>query len=67
LLAPARLARWEDIVLDIGILGSGSADYYLDEVATNAEAYYLGAGEAPGRWSSSAGYSKVVIRSQAST
>jgi conjugative relaxase-like TrwC/TraI family protein len=38
-------------VLSIGRLGaSGGADYYLDKVANNVDDYYLGRGEAPGRW-----------------
>jgi Ti-type conjugative transfer relaxase TraA len=36
-------------MLSIGKLGHGSEEYYLDQVAT-PEDYYLGAGEAPGRW-----------------
>lgn len=37
-------------MLSIGKLGAGRADYYLDTVAKGAEQYYLGSGEAPGRW-----------------
>lgn len=37
-------------MLSIGKLSPGRADYYLDTVATGAEEYYLGSGEAPGRW-----------------
>ncbi len=38
-------------MLSIGRLGSsGGADYYLDKVANNVDDYYLGRGEAPGRW-----------------
>jgi conjugative relaxase-like TrwC/TraI family protein len=37
-------------VLSIGKLSAGRADYYLDTVAKGAEEYYLGSGEAPGRW-----------------
>ena len=40
-------------MLSIGKLGPGSEDYYLREVA-GPEEYYLGAGEAPGRWLGSA-------------
>ena len=38
-------------MLSIGRLGaSGGADYYLEKVANNVDDYYLGRGEAPGRW-----------------
>jgi conjugative relaxase-like TrwC/TraI family protein len=38
-------------MLSIGRLGaSGGAEYYLDKVANNVDDYYLGRGEAPGRW-----------------
>ena len=37
-------------MLNIGRLQPGGADYYVGEVATSAEDYYLGHGEAPGRW-----------------
>jgi conjugative relaxase-like TrwC/TraI family protein len=37
-------------VLSIGKLSPGRADYYLDIVARGAEEYYVGSGEAPGRW-----------------
>jgi conjugative relaxase-like TrwC/TraI family protein len=37
-------------MLNIGKLAHGGADYYLTTVATSVEAYYTGAGEAPGRW-----------------
>jgi conjugative relaxase-like TrwC/TraI family protein len=37
-------------VLNIGKLRPGGADYYVGEIATSAEDYYLGHGEAPGRW-----------------
>jgi conjugative relaxase-like TrwC/TraI family protein len=38
-------------VLSIGRLGAaGGADYYLDKVANSVDDYYLGRGEAPGRW-----------------
>ena len=38
-------------MLSIGRLGaSGGADYYLDKVANSVDDYYLGRGEAPGRW-----------------
>lgn len=36
--------------MSIGKLGPGRADYYLDVVAKGAEEYYVGSGEAPGRW-----------------
>ncbi|MBW3649579.1 MAG: relaxase domain-containing protein, partial [Actinobacteria bacterium] len=32
------------------LAATGAADYFLAEVAPNAQAYYTGAGEAPGRW-----------------
>ena len=37
-------------MLSIGTLRDGKADYYLHTVAQGAEDYYLGHGEAPGRW-----------------
>ncbi len=37
-------------MLNIGKLRPGGADYYVGEIATSAEDYYLGHGEAPGRW-----------------
>ena len=37
-------------MLSIGKLAAGRADYYLATVAKGAEEYYLGSGEAPGRW-----------------
>ena len=37
-------------MLSIGKLAPGRADYYLDTVARGAEEYYIGSGEAPGRW-----------------
>jgi conjugative relaxase-like TrwC/TraI family protein len=38
-------------MLSIGKLGaSGGAEYYLDKVANSVDDYYLGRGEAPGRW-----------------
>jgi conjugative relaxase-like TrwC/TraI family protein len=37
-------------VLSIGKLAPARADYYLDTVAKGAEEYYVGSGEAPGRW-----------------
>ncbi|MGD0255919.1 MAG: MobF family relaxase, partial [Acidimicrobiales bacterium] len=38
-------------MLSIGRLGAtGGAEYYLDKVANNVDDYYLGRGEAPGRW-----------------
>ena len=40
-------------MLRIGKLGPGAEDYYVREVA-GPEAYYLGAGEAPGHWLGSA-------------
>jgi conjugative relaxase-like TrwC/TraI family protein len=37
-------------VLNIGRLGSDAAEYYIGEIATSAEDYYSGRGEASGRW-----------------
>ena len=37
-------------MLNIGKLRPGGAGYYLETVASSVEAYYTGAGEAPGRW-----------------
>lgn len=37
-------------VLNIGRMGPTSVDYYLEHVAQGIEDYYLGRGEAPGRW-----------------
>jgi conjugative relaxase-like TrwC/TraI family protein len=37
-------------MLGIGVLGPTRAAYYLESVAAGREDYYLGAGEAPGRW-----------------
>ena len=37
-------------VLSIGKLGRGQEGYYLQAVARGVEDYYLGSGEAPGRW-----------------
>ena len=37
-------------MLNIGKLGAGAAEYYVGEVATSAEDYYTGQGEAQGRW-----------------
>ena len=37
-------------MLSVGRLRPGGADYYVGEIATSAEDYYLGHGEAPGRW-----------------
>ena len=38
------------VVLSIGKLAAGQQDYYLRSVADGVEEYYLGSGEAPGRW-----------------
>ena len=38
------------VVLNIGRLAPGAADYYTGEVASSAEEYYLGKGESQGRW-----------------
>ena len=40
----------EKRVLSIGKLGHGQEGYYLETVATGVEDYYVGRGEAPGRW-----------------
>lgn len=37
-------------MLNIGRMAPGSQDYYLHAVAHGVEDYYLGRGEAPGRW-----------------
>jgi conjugative relaxase-like TrwC/TraI family protein len=37
-------------VLSIGKLAVGQQEYYLRSVADGVEEYYLGSGEAPGRW-----------------
>lgn len=37
-------------MLTIGRLRPDGAEYYVGEIATSAEDYYLGHGEAPGRW-----------------
>ncbi len=37
-------------MLNIGRIRPGGAEYYVGEIATSAEDYYLGHGEAPGRW-----------------
>jgi hypothetical protein len=37
-------------VLSIGKLAGGAEGYYLRAVASGVEDYYLGSGEAPGRW-----------------
>ena len=37
-------------MLNVGKLRPGGASYYVGEIATSAEDYYLGRGEAPGRW-----------------
>jgi predicted ATPase len=42
-------------MLNIGKLaGVGSVDYYLSQVASGLEDYYLGNGEAPGQWTGTA-------------
>ncbi|MCZ7535217.1 MAG: relaxase domain-containing protein [Acidimicrobiia bacterium] len=38
------------VVLSIGKLGRGQEGYYLHTVAEGVEDYYVGRGEAPGRW-----------------
>ena len=37
-------------MLNIGRMGRGSSNYYLDAVARTQVDYYHGHGEAPGRW-----------------
>ena len=37
-------------VLNIGKLSPGGGEYYIGEIATSAEDYYTGHGEAAGRW-----------------
>lgn len=37
-------------MLSIGPINDKGADYYLEKVASGVEDYYLGHGEAPGRW-----------------
>lgn len=44
---PVRIAL---PMLNVGKLSAGAAEYYVDEVATSAEDYYSGRGEAQGRW-----------------
>ena len=38
------------VMLSIGKLAAGQQEYYLRSVADGVEEYYLGSGEAPGRW-----------------
>jgi len=40
-------------VLNIGKLSPGGGEYYIGEIATSAEDYYTGHGEAAGRWAGS--------------
>lgn len=42
--------RIDVVVLNIGKLGPGAGEYYVGEVASSAEDYYAGRGEAEGRW-----------------
>ena len=37
-------------MLNIGKLSPGGGEYYIGEIATSAEGYYTGPGEAAGRW-----------------
>ncbi|MEW6477658.1 MAG: MobF family relaxase [Actinomycetota bacterium] len=46
-IAAGREAYW---MLNIGLLRQGAADYYVGEIAKSPEDYYLGHGEAAGRW-----------------
>ena len=48
--APLWRLRPGVAVLSIGKLGRGQERYYLNTVARGVEDYYLGSGEAPGRW-----------------
>jgi conjugative relaxase-like TrwC/TraI family protein len=41
-------------MLSVSKIGAGQEAYYLDAVAQGVEDYYLGHGEAPGRWTGSA-------------
>ena len=41
-------------MVTIGKLGKGQESYYLDSVASGAEDYYAGEGEAPGQWTGAA-------------
>jgi conjugative relaxase-like TrwC/TraI family protein len=41
-------------MLSVSKIGAGQEAYYLDAVAKGVEDYYLGHGEAPGRWTGSA-------------
>jgi conjugative relaxase-like TrwC/TraI family protein len=45
-----KAGRFRCRVLSIGKLAAGQQDYYLRSVADGVEEYYLGSGEAPGRW-----------------
>ncbi|HUP68585.1 MAG TPA: MobF family relaxase [Acidimicrobiales bacterium] len=40
----------EGVMLNVGKLAAGAAEYFLGEVATSPDAYYTGAKEAPGYW-----------------
>ena len=40
--------------MSVSKIGAGQEAYYLDAVAQGVEDYYLGHGEAPGRWTGSA-------------
>ena len=48
-LVPVR-SNVEACVLNIGKLSPGAAQYYVGEIASSAEDYYMGHGEAAGRW-----------------
>jgi len=48
--AALRRPRPPVAMLSIGKLGRGQERYYLNTVARGVEDYYLGSGEAPGRW-----------------
>ncbi len=50
-------------MLNIGRLGAGREAYYLEAVASGAEDYYVGAGEAPGTWLG-AGCAALDLRSE---
>lgn len=40
----------EGVMLNVGKLATGAAEYFLGEVASSPDAYYTGAKEAPGYW-----------------
>lgn len=50
--APSLRAGWREVggVLSSAKIGTSSWRYYTQSVACRATEYYLGVGEAPGRW-----------------